>query len=380
MMGIKNDKIDQFKCTTIVKDPSMQGGGIAAVALPLHTELEAAFGISNLVCAIEPDKKIKNSLSVGRGVFGALCIPKSAIGDLVHIHGIWTPFEFFSVLLAKRQGAKVIISPHGALEPWAFHSKGFKKKFAWHLYQKQILASADLLIVNSEQERNNLRALGLDGAIAVISNGVVLDGYNRVAATNIERDKVVLYFSRLDRKKGIELLVRSWKSLENRQGYKLHVQGYGDDAYKHSLQSLVSKLGLNEDVKFIEPSFAEQRWSAFSNASIYILPSYSENFGITVAEALFSGLPSITTTEMPWGELPIKKIGWSVECNQEKIAQALHEAISLDKDELINMRLSAIEYAESRFLWTNIAKEYEQVYRWALHPSVDIMPKSITIN
>lgn len=366
--------------TTVVKDSSLKGGGILAVASPLHNQLNRIGVSTTFICGETPHANIENSFVVGKTGVRSFWLPNKAIGDVVHVHGTWTPFEFFSVLLAKKQGAKVIISPHGALEPWAFRSKGWKKKLAWHLYQKRILTNANLLIVNSEQERKNLRALGLKGSISVIPNGVVLDGYNRTSATNGERDKIVLYFSRLDRKKGIELLVRSWAELKNKQGYKLHIQGYGDEAYKYSLQGLVSKLGLNENVKFIEPSFAERRWVDFSNASIYILPSYSENFGITVAEALFSGLPSITTTEMPWGELPVYNIGWSVECNQESVTKALYEAINLESEELVKMRLSAIEYAESHFLWENLVKEYELVYRWVLYPSTNTMPKSTTIN
>lgn len=366
--------------TTVVKNASRKGGGILAVASPLHTYMSKRGILSSFVSAEKSYEDVENAWVIGKIGGRAFCLPKEAIGEVVHIHGIWTSFEIFLGMVARRRGAKVIVSPHGALEPWAFKSKGFKKKLAWYLYQKKSLLNADLLIVNSDQERDNLRALGLNGAIAVIPNGVVLDGYDKSAAVNIERSKVVLYFSRLDRKKGIELLVKSWKKIEDKRGYKLHIQGYGDEGYKRSLRELVSHLELNEYVEFIEPSYSGQRWVSFTNASIYILPSYSENFGITVAEALFSGLPSITTTEMPWKDLPKEKIGWSVKCNETDITQALTEAISLEENELAKMRYNAIDYAEKRFLWKNIVKEYELVYRWVLQPSKETMPNNVTTN
>lgn len=366
--------------TTVVKNASRKGGGILAVASPLHTYMSKHGILSSFVSAEKSYEDVANAWVIGKIGGRAFCLPKEAIGEVVHIHGIWTSFEIFLGMVARRRGAKVIVSPHGALEPWAFKSKGFKKKLAWYLYQKKSLLNADLLIVNSDQERDNLRALGLNGAIAVIPNGVVLDGYDKSAAVNIERSKVVLYFSRLDRKKGIELLVKSWKKIEDKRGYKLHIQGYGDEGYKRSLRELVSHLELNEYVEFIEPSYSGQRWVSFTNASIYILPSYSENFGITVAEALFSGLPSITTTEMPWKDLPKEKIGWSVKCNETDITQALTEAISLEENELAKMRYNAIDYAEKRFLWKNIVKEYELVYRWVLQPSKETMPNNVTTN
>lgn len=379
-MGMNFDKREPLNCATIIKNPSSHGGGIAAVALPLHIQLNELGANANLVCVTKPEREVVNLFSIGKNGFGALYLPKSVMRDVVHIHGIWTSFEIFLGMVARRRGAKVIVSPHGALEPWAFKSKGFKKKLAWYLYQKKSLLNADLLIVNSDQERDNLRALGLNGAIAVIPNGVVLDGYDKSAAAKIERSKIVLYFSRLDRKKGIELLVKSWKKIEDKRGYKLHIQGYGDEGYKRSLRELVSHLELNEYVEFIEPSYSGQRWVSFTNASIYILPSYSENFGITVAEALFSGLPSITTTEMPWKDLPKEKIGWSVKCNETDITQALTDAISLEENELAKMRYNAIDYAEKRFLWKNIVKEYELVYRWVLQPSKETMPNNVTTN
>lgn len=66
---------------------------------------------------------------------------------------------------------------------------------------KRILTEADLIIVNSQKERDNLRRLGLNGPIAVIPNGIILDGYDKQSAMKSEREKIILYFSRLDKKR-----------------------------------------------------------------------------------------------------------------------------------------------------------------------------------
>ncbi|MCZ4294805.1 glycosyltransferase [Vibrio sinaloensis] len=365
------------RVTTVVKDASILGGGILAVAAPLYMTLKGRGLSYSFISGSTPYEQLDDSWSVGLLGIGALFLPRDTLGDVVHIHGIWTPFELFCFLVGKIRKKKVVVSPHGALEPWAFNSKGFKKKLAWYLYQKKVLVSSDLLIVNSCQERDNLRALGLKGPIAVIPNGVDLDGYNKHAACRNERPKVLLYFSRLDKKKGIDLLLRAWGRVENKNDFILRIQGYGDKAYKYNLLELVNQLKLNECVEFVEPKYGRDRWGAFADASIYILPSYSENFGITVAEALMSGLPSITTTEMPWQDLTLKKIGWSVRCDEEAIIAALNEAINLDEHTLLQMRSHSIEYAKKRFLWKYIAKEYEQAYQWMLQPSENTMPKSI---
>jgi glycosyltransferase involved in cell wall biosynthesis len=371
--------IKKIKITTIVKDASEKGGGILAVAMPLHKFLQKVGINSTFVCSGEPCETITKFWTSGR--FGILTffLPKKAIGHVVHIHGIWTPFEFFSTLAAKLRGAKVIISPHGALEPWAFKSKNRKKRIAWWLYQKRLLQSADMLIINSQQEFVCLRKLGLTRPMAIIPNGVVLDGYNRSLAIKVERPKVILYFSRLDKKKGIELLLESWQKITEKRGYKLHIQGYGNSYYKQHLMELATYLKISEDVEFIEPLYGENRWSSFYNASIYILPSYSENFGITVAEALFSGLPAITTSEMPWHDLPQHGIGWSVSNVVPDIVKALDEAINLESEQLNAMREKAISYAESRFLWEDIVEQYATVYKWILDPTRENVPSCISI-
>ncbi|RBM83989.1 epimerase [Vibrio paracholerae] len=369
---------EQFKCTTIVRDASRKGGGIAAVALPLHHCLNNMFSDANFICGIDSGKDIVNKTNVGRSGLKSLFLPASAFGRIVHVHGIWTFFDTVTAIVAKKRGAKLVISPHGALEPWAFQSKGLKKRIAWYLYQKRILTEADLLIVNSLQERDNLRRLGLNGPIAVIPNGIILDGYDKQSAMKSEREKIILYFSRLDKKKGIELLIKAWRKVKNKRGHKIHIQGYGDESYRLYLHEMVSKFGLDEEIFFINPSYDEKRWSSFSSASLYILPSYSENFGITVAEALISGLPSITTTEMPWEDLTNEGIGWSVKCNESAIAEAITEAIGIDESKLALMRRRAVDYAEKHFSWETIVQDYGLAYQWVLSPDLESIPKSIT--
>ncbi|EGR0260331.1 glycosyltransferase [Vibrio cholerae] len=364
--------------TTVVKDSSKHGGGMLAVAYSVHKYLCSKLSNASFISSCASCYKVENSWIVGELGIRTFFISNKAIGDITHVHGIWTPFEFFVIKAAKKRNSKIVVSPHGALEPWAFQSKGLKKRIAWYLYQKRILTEADLIIVNSQKERDNLRRLGLNGPIAVIPNGIILDGYDKQSAMKSEREKIILYFSRLDKKKGIELLIKAWRKVKDKRGYKLHIQGYGDQSYRLFLHDMVSKFGLEEEILFIDPSYDEKRWASFFSASFYILPSYSENFGITVAEALISGLPAITTTEMPWEDLTNEGIGWSVKCNESAIAEAITEAIGIDESKLALMRRRAVDYAEKHFSWETIVQDYGLAYQWVLSPDLESIPKSIT--
>ncbi|WP_337459531.1 glycosyltransferase [Vibrio mimicus] len=172
--------------------------------------------------------------------------------------------------------------------------------------------------------------------------------------------------------------MKAWRKVKNKRGHKIHIQGYGDESYRLYLHDMVSKFGLDEEIFFINPSYDEKRWASFSSASLYILPSYSENFGITVAEALISGLPSITTTEMPWEDLTNEGIGWSVKCNESAIAEAITEAIGIDESKLALMRRRAVDYAEKHYSWETIVQDYGLAYQWVLSPDLENIPKSIT--
>lgn len=374
-----NELAKELKITTVIKDASFHGGGMLAVAMPLHNYFYKNGSNSTLLCSEKPYESVANFWKIGKLGLMSFFLPRTVIGNVVHIHGIWNLFELFSFLVARLRGSKVVISPHGSLEPWAFRSKKVKKKIAWWLYQKKILQHADLLVVNSQQEYINIRELGLNKPVAIIPNGIIRDGYESVKAKQVKRNKVILYFSRLDKKKGIELLLESWSKIENKYGYQLHIQGYGGEGYKKSLMKLVSELELESDVKFLEPLYGEERWLSFFSSSIYILPSYSENFGITVAEALLSGLPSITTNAMPWNDLPEFGIGWSIECNVLGVTEALRDAIELKTEDLDDMRKRAIDYADSRFCWEDIAMKYQSVYSWVLTPDTNEIPRYVKL-
>lgn len=178
--------------TTVVRDASHLGGGMANVANPLHGLLRAAGLDAHFVSGNAADGVTDESYSVGMSGYGFHLLPPGVMASVVHIHGLWTPFEYRAFREAKRRRAVVVMSPHGTLEPLAFAHKRFKKCIAWWLYQKRILQAADLLVVNSPQEAASLRDLGLKLPIAIIPNGVDLRGLSlELAADERDRKSVV---------------------------------------------------------------------------------------------------------------------------------------------------------------------------------------------
>ena len=352
--------------TTVVRDASHLGGGMANVANPLHGLLRAAGLDAHFVSGNAADGVTDESYSVGMSGYGFHLLPPGVMASVVHIHGLWTPFEYRAFREAKRRRAVVVMSPHGTLEPLAFAHKRFKKCIAWWLYQKRILQAADLLVVNSPQEAASLRDLGLKLPIAIIPNGVDLRGLSLELAAD-EREKTILFFSRIDPIKGIPDLLAAWQSLSDHKGYRLHICGHGEAAYVAGIQKQITSLGLT-NVALLPAVFGADRWDVFARASIYVLPSYSENFGITVAEALSAGVPVITTRATPWSSLAGEGVGWIVGNDVSELASALSAAMNVEPAALSQMRQKAMAYAGQRFGWDAIARQYIETYNWIAAP------------
>jgi glycosyltransferase involved in cell wall biosynthesis len=356
--------------TTVVCDASRSGAGMASVALTVHRLLQSRLG-TEIVVGVVPEQPVQNMHVVGANGSGFHGLPRNSMDDVVHIHGLWTPFEWRAYREGRARGARLVISPHGSLEPWALGHKRVKKLAAWMLYQKRILQRADLLVASTSFERDNFRNLGLTAPIAVIPVGVdTSDRPAEVVETDMtDREKIVLFLARLSPKKGIPDLLQAW-SMIDRRGYGLHIHGYGPDSYRAYLEKRIAALKIGTHVKLLGPLYGEEKWRKLQSSSIYVLPSYSENFGITIAEALLSGLPVITSKATPWDELSSRGIGWIVDNDVPQLRYALHRAVSTDLSRLRSMRNQARDYAQ-KYLWPPIADRYVDTYKWVSDPAVD---------
>ena len=353
---------------TAVRDASARGGGVAEVSLAIHEGmLDTADIFNTLFVGTQTGRAAEREIVVGSTGSQVGDRISSARPDLVHVHGIWTPFEWRMCRAARAVGSKLVLSPHGALEPWAFASKGWKKRLAWRLYQKRELDQADLLIANSEQERIHLRNLGLANPIAVIANGIDLSDCppDVLAGPSPSRDRAVLFLGRIDAKKGIPDLLHAWKAIGERKGYALRIHGYGDPGYEASIRREIESLGLN-DVAFAPALFGAEKWRAYANSRVFVLPSYSENFGITVAEALYSGCVVITTTATPWRVVEEYRLGWVIPNDRERLRDALQASIDLNEVERRDISLRAHHFACEQFIWQPLVDRYRQTYEWLI--------------
>ena len=132
------------------------------------------------------------------------------------------------------------------------------------------------------------------------------------------------------------------------QGWRVLIAGPDEGGHEAEIKAAVNDAGLSNVFQFIGAVDDERKWNLYRDADIYVLPSYSENFGVTVAEALGSGVPVITTTATPWQELETHRCGWWVEAGVEPLAEALTNAIGTSSEHLMEMGLRGRRLVEDR--------------------------------
>jgi len=302
--------------------------------------------------------------------------------DIVHLHGLWD-FELHRcAAICRRGGIPYVIAPRGMLEPWSLRQKWLKKRIARWLYQDRDLKCAAALHATAESEAEQFRKLGFKNPIIVSPNGVnVPKNFSRVE--HVERvERRVLFVSRMHPKKGVMELVEAWGKVvsgrvEECWSWKVElvytVSGDLEKEYEAKVKARVKELGLEDQFIFTGALNDDEKWKAYGRGDLFVLPTYSENFGIVVAEALWAGVPVITTKGTPWQELKERKCGKWVDLPEEgsnpsdwsTLVSALECMMSMTDDERQKMGERGRKLVEGKYTWGAVVKKmiagYEEV-------------------
>lgn len=283
--------------------------------------------------------------------------------EIVHVHGLWRATSLLSVLASIYFDLPLIVTPRSMLERWALNHHKWRKKFAWHTYQRRALASAQVLHATSTKEAQNLRSLGLSQPLAVIPNGVpVPNRYKQQASSGSNK---ALFLSRLHPVKGLPHLIDAWAAVRP-TGWELCIAGPDEDDHRATIERQTKERGIASEVTFIGHVSEDKKWDLYHDADLFVLPTHSEGFGVVVAEALASGLPVITTKGAPWKELKTHGCGWWTDIGTEPLAEALADATSRSDAERLAMGRRGRMLVEQNYTWPRVAEQMHEVYRWVL--------------
>ncbi|MDY7545653.1 glycosyltransferase [Glaciimonas sp. CA11.2] len=347
---------------------------LASIGVTIYLVTMADSTASDLRC-LPSEKGVGTVVAEDAGLPGKLgfylrqklvALIREAKVEGIHDHGLWGATNFWSAFSARKGGIPFFLSPRGMLEPWSLAQKRVKKSLAMLIYQRRILNHVSVFFATSKEEANNIRKIGLRQPIAIIPNGVALPETHRyLDDKDGEQTRTVLFLSRIHEKKGLINLVRAWASIAP-LNWKLVIAGNDYDGHEATVRREVSKLGLIDAVKFVGSVEGRNKESLYLAADIFVLPTFSENFGVVVAEALAYGVPVITTTGAPWEELHEHDCGWWVAPEVESIARGLQDGMSRTDVERYEMGLRGRQLVAEKYSWSSIGLSTLAVYEWVL--------------
>lgn len=277
--------------------------------------------------------------------------------DILHTHGLWMLPNIY-----RNKRAKFVISPHGMLAKNALKFSPTKKKIFYLFFQKQALADAQLFFASAESELEDIRNYGLTTPVAIIPHGVQIPNIQK---DNSHKDKKTLIsIGRLHPTKGLAMLIKVWSRIEPIfPEWNLKIVGPDEGNHKTELEKLIKRLGL-KNVTISPPVYGLDKDLLLSSCSLFILPSKTENFALTVAESLAVEVPVIATKATPWSGLKINKCGWWVNGDEISLFEQLKTSMLLPESELVDMGRRGKKWMQKDFSWEKACQKTLDSYSW----------------
>lgn len=289
--------------------------------------------------------------------------------DVVHIHALFSYPSIIAAWCAKLKGVPYIVRPLGVLNNWGMsHRRPQLKRLSLRWIDGRILRDAAAVHFTSEQESAEAAQLGVTHIPLLIPNPVDLlaaaeaPGTFRAAHPMLAGKTVILFLSRIDPKKGIDLLLDAFARFKaNRSDVALVIAGNGNPLFVESLRVRAQELGMTDHILWAGFLEGENKRSALADADIFVLSSYSENFGVAVVEAMGAGLPVIVSDQVGLHrDISNAGAGLVVECSVPHIESAL---TTLVEDSVLRSKMAAnARRLAQRFAPQEIALQLENVY------------------
>jgi glycosyltransferase involved in cell wall biosynthesis len=287
----------------------------------------------------------------------------SGRADLIHNHSLWMMPNVYAGR-ASRQGRRpLIVSPRGTLSTWALGRSSLKKRLFWPLLQEPVLRSAACFHATAESEYEDIRRRGFKQPVVILPNGIDLPRF----AEKVEGGRrILLFLGRIHPIKGVDILLTAWQALEHRfLDWELHIAGPDNNGYLAEMRALAAHLHLKR-VVFTGLLLGEEKWLAYRAADLFVLPTHTENFGMTVAESLASATPAIVTKGAPWSGLGKQGAGWWIDIGVGPLIACLEDALALPAMRLAEMGQAGHEWMKREYSRDRIAAQLTSVYRWLL--------------
>lgn len=291
--------------------------------------------------------------------------------DIVHSHSLYLFHGLAVAHYCRKYEVPYLVRPCGALDPVIFRKHRPRKAIFEYLFERRNLADAAAVHFTSQDELTNaLRVFPLKNGV-VVPLGLNLAEYDAHAEDRLFRKtypeisdrRIVLFLGRIDFKKGLDLLIPAFADVvKKKSDVHLVLAGPDSDGYGSKVRQWISENGIEDRVLMTGMIQGDIKLAALHEAEFFVLPSYGENFGVAVAEAMACSLPVVVSDQVAiWKDVETNGAGVVVQCNVSNVASAMNALLD-DKALVGKMGQAARSAAANLYSWPTIGKRLEEVY------------------
>jgi glycosyltransferase involved in cell wall biosynthesis len=304
------------------------------------------------------------------GAFTTWLFQNIAKYDSIHVHALFSYTSTIAMTIARLKGIPYLTTPHGLLCEWSLKQSMQKKQAYLKLIERSNLDRAQAIHLTCQQEQDDVLALNFKSPTFVLPLALteipaqIPDAANllRQSLNCPEDEPIILFLSRLHYKKGLEYLIPALGKLRDRR-FTFVIAGNGTPAYEAEIQALLVASGIDDRTQMVGYVEGEQKDLLIQGADLFALTSHSENFGISVLEALVVGTPVLVTPGVGLATVVRDHdLGYVTELDIEAITQTLDRYLAApDRAKMMGTR--AREFTLEHYTWDKIATDLVRVYR-----------------
>lgn len=371
--GLSRALANQDTEVTVLTTDSNGDEGQAPLDVPLGQPVETD-GYHTIYFRCAPFRRYKFSLPLLQWLqrYGADY-------DIAHIHALFSPVTSAAATVARWRKLPYILRPLGTLDPADLAKKKQFKQIYAALLERPNIQGAAALHFTSDQEAKVSERFGVTTRDMVLPLGVVLPEFScsDAEARQLIRQRygisdgvpIVLFMSRIDPKKGLDLLLPALEELQQ-SGKRFHFILCGgnpqDQGYVDGIGQRIKDSVLKDYTTITGFVTGDLKAQILQAADMFVLPSYYENFGIAVAEAMMAGKPVVISDQVHiWQDIKTSQSGWVTACEQSALTQALTAALS-DATDCRQRGENGRVFAQENYGWDAIATRMIESYRQLL--------------
>lgn len=296
--------------------------------------------------------------------------------DIAHIHALFSPVSSAAASVARHRHLPYILRPLGTLDPADLRKKRRLKQIYAAVWERSNLAGAQALHFTSLQEAQVSERFGATTRDIIIPIGVaphsasasLMEPLPDSCASIAEQHRpVLLFLSRIDRKKGLDLLIPALEQLLPEIPFHFVLAGANpqDPHYEAQIRAQIRASPLAAHTTMTGFVTGDRKAALLRTASLFVLPSYYENFGIAIAEAMIAGVPVVVSDRVQiCDQIAQSQAGWVCACDISALTETLRTALQNPIDRQ-RRGANAQAYAQTHFGWETIAQQtigaYEEI-------------------